>query len=307
MVCPAKQQEVGVDMESMIAEFLADVACATLELPQMTTGQRKQVKKVVDGHHDLRCESYGLGQERRLHLFKKASESIDKLSESRLPLGAQFDLPSIVNCSRPDCSPPDCSTRASSSTSTPSPGSPVLTFSEMPFPADSLSDLQVRNTFIHFDDMSADQRAVQSMPHNMFAQCLLAESVGEPAAAASAAPSPAAAPVAEVAECLARGSEVIIVGLTKLPAFNGLHGVVKSFDEESGRYSILFAPTEGSKMQKLAKVKGENLRLSAPPAPRFPPTIVTDGLIDGLSSFPSTPYWEDRVYFSPPLSLTALV
>merc|ERR1719476_388825 len=35
-----------------------------------------------------------------------------------------------------------------------------------------LESFQVRNTFIHIDDMSPDGRSVQSMPHDMFRQCL---------------------------------------------------------------------------------------------------------------------------------------
>merc|ERR1711881_795264 len=35
-------------------------------------------------------------------------------------------------------------------------------------------EIQVRNTFIHFE-APADERVVQSMPHGMFKQCILAE------------------------------------------------------------------------------------------------------------------------------------
>lgn len=150
------------------------------------------------------------------------------------------------------------------------------------------------------------------MPRNMFKQCLWAESVGCSAArVASAAPvlpaevttaaivCAASAFVAADAEGLEPGAEVIIQGLMKLPAFNGLHGVVQCLDEESGRYSVLLASMDGS--TKLAKVKGENLRLAVPPAPCFAPTIVTeDGCEwsrDELPSFPPTPCWEDRDLF----------
>jgi hypothetical protein len=62
------------DAEKVILAFLADAGRLSLELPHMTTGQRKLVRRVVDQHPgQLRCESYGFGAERRLHLFKEAA------------------------------------------------------------------------------------------------------------------------------------------------------------------------------------------------------------------------------------------
>jgi hypothetical protein len=62
------------DTENAILAFLADPGRLSLELPHMTTGQRKHVRRVVDQHPgQLRCESYGFGPERRLYLFKEAA------------------------------------------------------------------------------------------------------------------------------------------------------------------------------------------------------------------------------------------
>merc|ERR1711924_65131 len=36
------------------------------------------------------------------------------------------------------------------------------------------------------------------------------------------------------------GADVVIEGLSKFPAFNGVCGRVQSFDEQSGRYTIMF-------------------------------------------------------------------
>merc|ERR1712232_985645 len=81
--------------------------------------------------------------------------------------------------------------------------------------------------------------------------------------------------VTSPAECelaLPPGTEVVINGLQKMPAFNGLQGTVQSFDQEGLRYSILLkTPVNG---HKWAKVKRENLRIvSVPPPPTFAPTL----------------------------------
>merc|ERR1712100_12556 len=54
----------------MIAEFSQDASRTSMELPSMTTGERKSAKKLLEEYPGLRCESFGLGKERRLHLFK---------------------------------------------------------------------------------------------------------------------------------------------------------------------------------------------------------------------------------------------
>merc|ERR1712187_861827 len=92
------------------------------------------------------------------------------------------------------------------------------------------------------------------------------------------------------------GTEVMIEGLKKSPAFNGLCGVVQSLDEETGRYNILLANPLAPGGRQWAKIKMENLRLVLPPPPpRFAPSLVLNDSVlqsDGLSSLPSTPLWE---------------
>lgn len=122
--------------------------------------------------------------------------------------------------------------------------------------------LQVRNTFIHIDDFSADDRAVQSMPHGMFGKCLLEETeLGDlsPGSRPEGAPVEAA-PKAEM-DTLHPATIVTIEGLSKNPAFNGSQCVVQSFDEESGRYSVTLTSPEGR--VAWAKVKREHLRSCA--------------------------------------------
>lgn len=52
-------------------------------------------------------------------------------------------------------------------------------------------------------------------------------------------------------------TSVIVVGLTNQPAFNGLRGIISSFDAESGRYNVQL--DMGSGKQRAAKLKPENL------------------------------------------------
>mmetsp|Transcript_10444 Transcript_10444/g.14719 ORF Transcript_10444/g.14719 Transcript_10444/m.14719 type:complete len:144 (-) Transcript_10444:5-436(-) len=60
---------------SALATFLADPAQMTLELPPMSAAQRREVKQLAGQYPELRCESYGFGVERQLHLFKPAAGS----------------------------------------------------------------------------------------------------------------------------------------------------------------------------------------------------------------------------------------
>jgi hypothetical protein len=355
----------GFNVEAAIAEFLADSARASLELPHMTTGQRKHAKKAVDLHPELTCVSYGLGQERQLHVFRKGEETeravqktedkttfaksdVPKSESStvsvpntfiddwivakdsdvevetvvrrslppRLPRFEcleEYDLASIKENMCEDTSP-YLSTAASSSGSIP--GSPRLSEREALSSARSMhpaSRIEVRNTFIHFEDMpAADVRAVQSMPHDMFRRCLLSEVSEEQVTKSSRVPDASSRPVPLVAPSadatvltmsakgctLAPGTQVVIDGLLKLPAFNGLFGTVQSLDEETGRYNILLSSPAGG--HKSAKVKGDNLLmvLQSPP-PCFPPAVSLEQC--------ESPQWGERNAVGHPLLLSAMV
>ena len=43
------------------------------------------------------------------------------------------------------------------------------------------------------------------------------------------------------AHAFAAGTEVVVEGLTRQPAFNGLRGVVQSVDGSTGRFNVLLA------------------------------------------------------------------
>merc|ERR1712110_1160544 len=218
---------MGID--TAIAAFLADKTRSTLELPHMTAAQRKYVKNAVQQHPELASESYGFGQERQLHLFKKSAKVTPSAvaGQSRItsnavasgggnkdqllaasPVkvkntfiddwsvadgGGSTSEPVLFRSMPPSLSPnvllssineeegrlescsarqspegvsADRSTAASSSSSSPksSTREPLQKSPGLPTP----TDFEVRNTFIHFESVSADERAVQSMPHGMF-------------------------------------------------------------------------------------------------------------------------------------------
>lgn len=179
-------------MEALIKEFLADDA-HSLELPHMTSGQRKQTKKIVDQHPGLRCESFGFGQERQLHIFKTSGEGAGEgLPGIQEQAGASS---SAAATPTKGASPPRsehhwetatteaCSTAAStrgSPSSSPRSSTLLRHIGKPPGLTTSLGVAAVRNTFIHFESSdNPDDRQVQSMPHGMFRQCLWAEALSE--------------------------------------------------------------------------------------------------------------------------------
>lgn len=66
----------GFDLEAAIAEFQKDESRTSMELPTtLTADQRKQAKRLCDAIPGVKCESYGFGAERKLHLFKQSGRS----------------------------------------------------------------------------------------------------------------------------------------------------------------------------------------------------------------------------------------
>lgn len=307
----------------------------------MTTGQRKHARKVVEAHTELRCESYGFGQDRKLHVFKQdgvcrhgssnqvvggvtgagaRTEHQDDTSSPNAAVNAKNtfidDWPNLdMNAQETDqnilgsmpkqlskgllpahgsCSvaekisrssawdqdfSPMCSTTASRIASN-SPSVVASVDDDSPESTSREPMIEVRNTFIHFDSGSADERIVRSMPRNMFRQCLFEEEHAASGRAsedqAAAVPSEPAASIAAALQCatgplldaggrqLNPGTEVMVQGLVKAPAFNGRCGVVQSWDEEAARYSILLSMPSAPSGYQQAKVKAENLLLTMP-------------------------------------------
>lgn len=242
---------VAFDVEVILADFITDLERSSLELPHMTTGQRKSTKKLLEQYPQLRCESFGFGGERQLHIFKEGAANVKKI-DKRATLS------------------PDRSTTCSSSQSSSLGSSPMTNDCENSLPV-MHEEFQVRNTFIHIEDAPIDERVVQSMPHGMFRQCILSESSNDAAPATSMPSSePEAEPtvydtddeaddIANLSLC--PGALVMVEGLVKLPAFNGRSAVIQSFDVATGRYNVLIASSGGCQQ---AKVKQENLRVILP-------------------------------------------
>jgi len=161
--------------------------------------------------------------------------------------------------------------------------SPASTFREVPpwFRLPPGLELEVHNTFIHYKSTPSSQRAVQSMPHCMFQQHLLAEVLSDQSDKAKAAMSSGED---EISKDMF-GADVVIEGLSKFPAFNGVCGRVQSFDEQSGRYTIMFPSLVCG--HQFAKVKRDNFRMA--------------------SSADSFDLRSDRTSTPQPISLTALV
>lgn len=272
------------DAEVVIAAFATDSDLTSFELPHMTTGQRKSTKKLLEQYPDIRCESYGFGADRRLHLFKKSqseataeaqlfidAQPITELEESCLQLhlpsdDGRLDFASIAKLAHQrKIETVDALGRGSTTTSEQAP--------ELIMPLTS-ENLQIRNTFIHLSEASADERVVQSMPHGMFKQCLLSEAVealkvtpfcNTPTSAGG--DSPMLSEYDMDLESVDRplpltvGALVKVEGLVKLPTYNGCSAVVQGWDEATGRYSILIASPGGLQQ---AKVKEENLSMLLP-------------------------------------------
>jgi len=328
-----------LDVKAAIERFVADDLRMSLELPPMAAGPRKEVKAIADAFPSLVAESFGMGADRCIHLFKREASKegtaavtikngfIDdwvalaagedalepvvfrsmpsQLSEGRLPFLAgrlptsKLDLSPITEGS-PKLAR-DAFRLGSGSQPGAADGSPLPSFGQpagLPTLLGSFQAPQVRNTFVHFDTAApSDDRSVQSMPHDMFRQCLEEEAAARLEAAggedeeqgalmiaAKSCPAPkgqafgglAAAPgdapagkaavfqAVETTPCEAfpAGTEVTIQGLTKIPAFNGQRGLVERLDGETGRYSVRLT-TGGPGIPKLAKVKAANLCLAA--------------------------------------------
>lgn len=207
-----------LDIQAIITDFVADPTCLSIELPHMTTGQRKNTKKALEEYPELKCESFGFGKERKLHLFKvtdgsscistkdtsvdysapepgitpdpEAAETESLVSHPTPTNSVQCIMDGPV-CKLDLTSIKDAVNRANgwgeadstvAPSSCPSDCSPASTFRGIPpwFRLPPGLELEVQNTFIHYKKAPENQRAVQSMPHCMFQKCLLSEALSSP-------------------------------------------------------------------------------------------------------------------------------
>mmetsp|Transcript_68959 Transcript_68959/g.173686 ORF Transcript_68959/g.173686 Transcript_68959/m.173686 type:complete len:404 (+) Transcript_68959:136-1347(+) len=334
-----------VDLPCVIAAFAADASRSSLELPaDLSAAQRREAKQIADRLGGLKCESYGFGAERQLHLFKKSTLADGPAADAvrikntfiddwlaaegsgaeppmhrSLPPGlfgasaagkvdlfgtSVAEMSPIVEASPQSTSAGDASTTKHRSGGSGGVGGRLdfgfaAELPELPEVPGALK-YSVKDTFIHIDcEPLAEQRAVQSMPDGSFQRHLQAELAAmhhqqqqqqqpqgfpEPAAPLPTAAMPFAAPVPAppctameplpatpaLSDAIVVGSEVVIEGLMKLPAFNGRSGIVTAFDADNGRYTVVLdAPADG---HRNAKVKRDNLRHRLPAAPVSSPT-----------------------------------
>eukprot|EP00928_Gymnodinium_smaydae_P072394 TRINITY_DN55768_c0_g1_i1.p1 TRINITY_DN55768_c0_g1~~TRINITY_DN55768_c0_g1_i1.p1 ORF type:complete len:358 (-),score=51.16 TRINITY_DN55768_c0_g1_i1:77-1150(-) len=82
---------------------------------------------------------------------------------------------------------------------------------------------------------------------------------------------------------LAEGAEVEIAGLTQLPGFNGLGGVVLSWDAERGRYLVQVREPEGGTVRSVL-VKRDNLKLGIKPPPAYSPRVSLSAATEACNS-----------------------
>jgi len=77
-VAPAADAR-AFDLAAAIAAFAGDASRQSLELPLgLSAAERKRAKALVDGHTGLKCESFGFGAERRMHVFKECTDPPDR-------------------------------------------------------------------------------------------------------------------------------------------------------------------------------------------------------------------------------------
>jgi len=210
----------AIDLQAMIAAFLSDASSTTLELPQtLTADQRKEARRLADQHSELKCESYGFGEERRLHIFKKGGQDRVRVKNTFIDgwegEGGGSEAPAFR--SMPPRAPENLLERTlqrcmdqndgmlslaelnlptagaeHSSAGVPDSTPASVSAAELPPLPDNF---QIRNTFIHIESVPVVERIVQSMPHGMFRQCLEAELSSQvPAVASGGAPAPPPGP-----------------------------------------------------------------------------------------------------------------
>merc|ERR1719162_622462 len=192
------------DVRRAVDAFIQDCNIIAFEFPPyLTSDERNFAKEIVGQHPDLRCETYGFGMHRKLHVFK---------SENKRPIKKPVQVNTLINdCTskesyddaigkifsrsthavvnsaeicrrRGSCdqeSSPSVSTRGTADSPRSSMsghsdyGSLASNFPDLPayiHLPENLDGLPVRNTFIHFRSPAEEQIAVSvsnSLPHDM--------------------------------------------------------------------------------------------------------------------------------------------
>lgn len=65
-------QDSSFDIVAAVTAFIDDPSATSLELPaELTSEQKRQAKKLAEAYPDVKSQSFGMGADRRLHLFKQ--------------------------------------------------------------------------------------------------------------------------------------------------------------------------------------------------------------------------------------------
>lgn len=202
---------IDVDVATLIADFAADEQSTSLELPHMTTGQRKATTKMLEEYPDLHCDSFGFGADRRLHLFKKSATQVRqdaKHEDVAFPvMHAELQ---VRNTFIHICENDTVDERVVQS---------------MPHGMFRQCILSERSTDYAISTPSSEPEA---------------EPVISPVC-----------DEADTVLQHSPGALVVVEGLVKVPAFNGRSAVIQGFDEETGRYNILLASSGGCQHAKV--------------------------------------------------------
>jgi hypothetical protein len=274
-------QHGSFDLETAIANLLHDVGCNSLELPSgLSADERNQAKVVASKHAELKCESYGFGSDRRLHIFKKSATTRVRVKNTFVEGceasdgDANFDAiifrsePGSLWTRSPLCSlgnagdlnlelPPLCLKASPTASPLSLPAEPddrpeacgVSMLFQVPYhsPPTSPSGQSERREGSPTSS-ATETSSISTLPQLPYRSI--------PATPSGQAEAPAFPP--GVFETFPVGMLVVIQGLVRAPAFNGRVGVVQSLDSETGRYDVLLGPQTSG--QQRAKVKYENLR-----------------------------------------------
>jgi len=232
----AKQMAQGFNIEMVVANILADPNFSSLALPDvMTAEQRKHAKAIVEQHPELKCESFGMGKDRRMHVFKctsaEHSSKRGRVSDCSLH-SVNVKNTFIDDWVHADIRPVDNRIVQSM----PHNMFAKCLAAEQPEVASATGGL-LGPAPDNVNDVSDSSPVVAKGSSSRWVEELVVEE-----------------------QLFDVGTQVVIYGLVKAPSFNGAVGVVQSWDAGTGRYNLLLAQAT-STGYRWAKLKAENLQL----------------------------------------------
>jgi hypothetical protein len=288
-LCSSETADGTFNLEDVIACFADDDSCVSHALPaSLTKDQRQLAKKLVGCYQNVVCESYGFGLERQLHLFKKRAGGnrvqtrvkntfIDAWLENSQGKNASTpmfrSLPSDWRGSSDVASAPEVAkqcnavmvrrglpvsmqlgeTLEDSSCSTHD-IEPVCSICSTPSPCTTpMAMLGVPSVPEACDPCGTELTASKENVEPSYQNTRLT-ALPPPTSPSNVAMLPA-------------GTEVEIDGLVARPDFNGLSGIVRSWDPVLRRYEVLLNKIPVGHGSRLVKAKRGNLKLTPPPPP----------------------------------------